>query len=188
MLPSFPKSQRASNDEWNKHMFAAKNRVFPLQIHPPVLQIIEGKKSDFQREDRKVEPLKMKRHQVTVRHSIKDGKGMSLLAFYEKAREAGEGMGKNMWETQFNAINEAVKETGNQLKFRKGHLAQKNILQLLEMGQQNFDEHGNPTGQLVAGSEFLEELRRREKEWSQDTEFLAKVEEIKIRKMQEFNE
>lgn len=74
MLPSFPKCHKILNDEWAKRMFAAKNETFPLSLHPPVLPIVEGKRSDFQREDRTVKPLKIEKHQVTVQHSIKEEK------------------------------------------------------------------------------------------------------------------
>ena len=57
MLPAFPKAQKILDDEWYKRMFTAKNKVFPTHIHPPVLAIIDGKTSDFQREDRQVKPL-----------------------------------------------------------------------------------------------------------------------------------
>lgn len=169
-------------------MFAAKNKIFPLEIHPPVLHIVEGKSSDYQREDRKVETLNIQRHEVTVQYSFKDGKGLDLKRFYEKAEEAGIGMGTQMSKMRFAAIEEAVKETGNEVKVKKGGLTQDHMLQLLEMGQQNFDEHGNPTSQFVCGSEFMEELRKHEQEWNEDKEFQAKVEEIKSRKKAEFNE
>src|SRR5438309_2224697 len=120
MLPSFPKAQTLLNDEWNKRMFAAKSKVFPHHIHHPVLPIVEGKSSDFQREDRQVRPLRMEKHEVTVRHSIKDGKGMTLAMFYDKAKEAGEGLGKQMWEMLTGTIGEAVQETGNKLQIKKG--------------------------------------------------------------------
>jgi hypothetical protein len=59
---------------------------------------------------------------------------------------------------------------------------------MLETVQQNFDEYGNPTGQLVCGSEFSEELRNREKEWREDKQFLARTEAVINRKRTEFNE
>ncbi len=46
---------------------------------------------------------------------------------------------------------------------------------MLEMVQQRFDEDGNPTQQLVCGSEFAEELKKHETEWNQDKEFQAKL-------------
>ena len=169
-------------------MFAVKNKVFPLEIHPPVLQIVEGKTSDFQREDRAVKPLHISQHQVTVQHQIKDQKGMTIEMFYEKAKEAGEGVGKQMWEMLTGAVSEAAREAGNELKFKKGNLTQEDVLQMLETVQQNFDEYGNPTGQLVCGSEFSEELRNREKEWREDKQFLARTEAVINRKRTEFNE
>ncbi|SRR6266496_4979947 len=188
MLPSFPKSQRILDDEWNKRMLATKYKIFPLELHPPVLQIIEGKNSDFQREDRTVKRLNIERHEVTVKLNTEDGKGMTLELFYKKAKEAGEGMGRDMWKIHTDAIEEAVAETGNEVKITKGNLTQENLLQILEMGQHNFDDQGNPTGQFVCGSEFMEEIKNREREWSQDRQFLAKVEEAKARKRAEFNE
>ena len=169
-------------------MFAAKAKIFPAHVHPPVHPIIEGKDSDFQREGGQVKPLKIERHQVTAQHSIKDGKGMTLTAFNEKAIEVGEAFGKQMWEMVTTTIDEAVAETGNEVKIKKGDLKQEDILRLLEMGEQNFDEHGNPTQQLICGSEFAEELKKHEAEWSKDKEFHAKVQEIERRKRAEFNE
>ena len=188
MLPTFPISQNILDEEWKKRMLAAMAKVFPHHFHPPVLPIIEGKNADFQREDRQVRPLKMELHQVTVQHSIKDGKGMSLDVFNAKAIEAGEAMGKQMWEMLTGAIEEAAKETGNEMKIKKGNLKQEDILRMLERVQQSFDEQGNPTNQLICGSEFGEELRQRETEWNEDKEFQAKVREITTRKREEFNE
>lgn len=169
-------------------MFAAKAKVFPTHIHPPVHPIIEGKTSDFQREDRQVKPLEMKHHSITVQHSIADGKGMSLETFDAKAKEVGEALGKQLYQSVLNAIDEAVKETGNEVKVKKGELKQADILKLLEMGHHNFDEQGNPTAQLICGSEFAEELKQHEAEWANDKEFQSKVEDVKKRKRAEFNE
>jgi hypothetical protein len=188
MLPAFPKAQKILDDEWNKRMFAAKNKVFPTHIHPPVLAIIEGKTTDFQREDRQVKPLEMKLHRVTAQPSVADGKGMSLNVFDSKAKEVGEAMGKQLFESVFQVINEAVKETGNEVKFKKGELKQEDMIRMLEMGEQNFDEHGNPTGQMIGGSEFIAELKKREAEWANDKEFQAKVKDVRARKRLEFNE
>jgi hypothetical protein len=83
MLPSFPKSQKIVDGAWQKRMFAAKAEVFPHDNHPPVLPIIEGKSADFQREDRQVKPLRMKKRQITIRHKITEGKGMALDELYK---------------------------------------------------------------------------------------------------------
>jgi len=105
MLPTFPKAQKILDEAWKKRMFAAKNEVFPLHIHPPVEPIIEGKDGDFQREDGQVKPLKIERHQVTTQYQFKDGKGMSLEDFYGKAKEVGEGLGKQMWQMVTGVID-----------------------------------------------------------------------------------
>jgi len=169
-------------------MFAAQNQTFPPSLHPPVLPIIEGKRSDFQREDRTVKPLNIKKHEVTVHHTFKEGKGMTIEEFYEKAREAGEGMGKQMWAVLIGAITEAAEETGNKATFKKGKLTQDDILLMLEQVQQNFDEQGNPTAQFIFGSEFAQELKGRDREWREDKSFQARLEELKQRKKAEFNE
>jgi hypothetical protein len=188
MLPSFPKAQKILDDVWHKQMFAAKAAVFPHEIHPPVLPIAECKQADFQREDRQVKPLKMKQHQLTVRHEIKEGKGLSLKELNEKAKELGEGLGKQMWETLTGAIEEAAAETGNEIKIKKGDLRQEHILKMLETRAENFDQDGNPAGQLICGSAFGEEIKNRMAEWSEDKEFQAKMTAITNRKKEEFNE
>jgi hypothetical protein len=91
MLPSFPKAQKILDEQRNKRMFAAKAKIFPQHIHPPVQPIVEGKRTDFQREDRKIKPLKIKRHQVTTQIDTSDGKGLTLELFNQKASELGEG-------------------------------------------------------------------------------------------------
>jgi len=188
MLPALPKAQKILDNEWNKRMFAAKDKVFPTHIHPPVLAIIEGKTSDFQREDRQVKPLEMKLHSVTAQHSIADGKGMSLEVFDAKAKEVGEELGKQFFQSVFQVLDEAVKETGNEVKIKKGELKQEDVIRMLEMGEQNFDDHGNPTGQMICGSEFAEELKKHEAEWANDKEFQAKIKEVRTRKRLEFHE
>jgi hypothetical protein len=188
MLPTFPKAQKILDEAWNKRMFAVKNEVFPLHMHPPVQPIVEGKDGDFQRDDGQVKPLKIERHQVTTQYQFKDGKGMSLDDFYGKAKEVGEGLGKQMWQMMTGVVDEAVKETGNEIKIKKGDLKKEDILRMLEMGTENFDEAGNPTRQLVCGLEFGEELKKRAAEWSADGEFMANVAEIRRRKKAEFDE
>src|SRR6266851_3859443 len=113
-------------------MFSAKARVFPAHIHPPVLPIVEGRESDFQREDGQVRPLKIEHHEVTSQHGIKEEKGMTLAVFNEKARETGEAFGKQMWGLLTGAVGEAVAETGNEVKIKKGGLKQEDILRMLE--------------------------------------------------------
>lgn len=169
-------------------MFAAKDKVFPHHMHPPVQQIIEGKSSDFQREDRQIRPLEMKHHKVTAQIDTSSGKGLTLEIFDQKAKEVGEGLGKQMWKMVTGAISEAVAETGNEVSFKKGNLKQDDILRLLEMGEENFDENGDPERQIVCGSEFTEEFKKVEAEWKQDAVFQAKVEEIRNRKKAAFNE
>ena len=188
MLPSFPKAQTILDEEWTKRMFAAKARTFPHHVHPAVLPIVEGKSADFQRDDREVRPLKMKLHRVTARHKFQDGKGLTLESFDRKAKEVGDGLGKEMWKALTGTIEEAVKETGNELKVKRGALKKEDVLRMLETGTENFDERGNPTRQLVCGSEFAEELRTREKEWAADPEFQARVQEIRSRKKAQFYE
>jgi hypothetical protein len=188
MLPTFPKAQKILDEAWNKQMFEWKNKVFPIHLHPPIHQILEGKTTDFQREDRQIRPLEMKRHSVETSHSIADGKGMTLHTFNEKAKEVGEAWGKKFFQTTLGVVEEAVKETGNEIKIKKGELKQEDVLQMFETVQQNFDEFGNPTGQLVCGSEFAEELKKREAEWRNDPAFMAKLEEQKRRKKAEFDE
>lgn len=188
MLPTFPKSDKILNDEWHKQMFAAKDETFPLHMHPPVLHMVEGKTSDFQREDRKIEPTTMNHLQVQVEHKVEDDKGMTLEAYFAMAAKAGKDMGKKFWERTLQVVEAAVKETGNEVKISAGNLTQQNMLQMLEITQQNFDELGKPTSQFVCGSEFLEEIKKRNEEWKNDTEFQAKVEEIKVRKKVEFDE
>ncbi|MEI2726118.1 MAG: hypothetical protein V9H26_22170 [Verrucomicrobiota bacterium] len=188
MLPALPKAQKILDNEWNKRMFAAKDKVFPTHIHPPVLAIIEGKTGDFQREDRQVKPLEMKLHRVTAQHSVADGKGMSLSVFDSKAKEVGEALGKQFFESVLQGVNEAVKETGNVVKFKKGGLEQEDVIRMLEMMDQNFDENGNPTGQMIGGSEFIAELKKSEVEWANDKEFQARIKEVRMRKRLEFHE
>ncbi|MDD5140022.1 MAG: hypothetical protein PHY43_07170 [Verrucomicrobiales bacterium] len=188
MLPSFPKAQKILDEQRNKQMFAAKAKIFPHHIHPPVQPIIEGKQTDFQREDRKIKPLKIEPHRFTISIDTSSGKGLTLEVFNQKATELGEGMGKQMFQMLLGTIEEAVAETGNEVKVKKGDLKKEDILRLFEMGTHNFDEHGNPTGQFLCGSEFAQELTKHKDEWEQDKEFVAKVEEIKRRKKEEFNE
>jgi hypothetical protein len=188
MLPTFPKSQKILSDEWNNRMFAAKAKIFPNHLHPAVLPIVEGKQADFERDDGKIKPLNMKRHSVSVRHQIKEGRGMTLDQFRKKADEAGEALGKDMWATISAAINEAAVEIGNEVKIKKGNLTKENMLQMLEVRAYNFDESGNPVGTLVCGPEFADEIKRRVEEWKDDKEFHAKAEEIMRRKKAEFNE
>src|SRR6266496_4380051 len=116
MLPAFPKAQKILDDSFHRRMFAAKAEVLPHAIHPPVLPIVEGKNSDYQREDRKVRSLKIERHEATASFEHKDGKGMSLEIFEKKARELGEQLGKQMWDVLTGGIEEAVAETGNEVK------------------------------------------------------------------------
>ena len=188
MLPTFPKTQKILDKAWNKEMYEAKDKIFPLEIHPPVHPINEGKQADFQRDDGQVKPFEMKLHQTQLSRSIEHGKGMTLDEFHATAKECGEAMGKKFFESMVGVINEAVKETGNEIKIKKGDLKQEDLLQMMETAQYNFDEAGKPTGQLVCSPEFAQELEKREAEWKDDKDFLAKIEEVKTRKKAEFDE
>lgn len=188
MLPSFQKAQKLLNEQWLEKVLAAKAVAFPLALQPPVFSIAEGKRSDLQREDRKIEKFEMQRHSVTVTHSVEDGKGLTLEAFETKAREAGAELGKQMFNMLITKIDEAVLETGNEIKVKRGNLSQEDVLRMLAMGEQSFDESGNPIGQFVAGSEFFEEIKQREAEWAKDDAYQAKKTEIRRQKLEEFNE
>ncbi len=188
MLPTFPKAQKVLDDAWRAQMWSARDKAFPQPFQPPVHPIIEGKKSDFQQEDRTIKPLKMKHHQISTTHNIKDDRGMTLGDFTKTAKEIGEGLGRRMSQSVFGAIEEAVREIGNVVHIKKGDLKQEDIFRMLEVVQSNFDENGNPTGRLVCGSEFAEEIRKREAVWKNDSQFLAKLDEIRKRKKAEFNE
>lgn len=188
MLPTFPKSQKILSDEWNQRMFAKKNDTFPLELHPPILQIVEGKDSDFERDDGKIKSFNIKLHSVSVRHQIENDRGMTLEEFRKKADEAGEGLGKDMWQSITETITQAVAETGNEVKVKKGNLTQDDMLKMLETRAHNFDEFGMPQGRLVCGSEFANEVKQRIEEWKDDKGFHAKAEEIIRRKKAEFNE
>jgi hypothetical protein len=154
MLPTFPKAQKELDEAFNKQMLEWKNKAFPLHLHPPIHHIVEGKKNDFQREDRQVRPMNIETHSVQATFSIESGKGMTLDIFNEKAKEVGEGIGKQLFQSVLGVVQEAVKETGNEVKIKKGELKQEDFLRMLEITQQNFDEFGNPTGQIVCGSEM----------------------------------
>jgi len=188
MLPTFPESKTILKREWEKRFFAAKTKIFPVEIHPPVMELTEGKKSDYQTDERRIRPLKVKSHSVTARHSIKDGMGMTITEFDATAVDAGEKFGNQMWELMKGAFNDAVDETGNEIEIKKGDLKKEDILRILEMGEKTFDEHGNMEGQMLCNPAFAEELRQRETEWMKDKDFQAKVAEIITRKKAEFNE
>ncbi len=96
---------------------------------------------------------------------------MTLEAFDRKARELGTDVGKQMWKMLLSGIDEAVKETGNELNIKKGELNQDDVLRMLDMVEHNFDEQGNSTHQFVFGSELAEEFRKRMSEWAGDAEF-----------------
>jgi hypothetical protein len=49
---------------------------------------------------------------------------------------------------------------------------------LAEITTQDFGERGNPTVQLVCGTEFAEESKQHEAEWREDKEFVKQMEEI----------
>ena len=53
----------------------------------------------------------MKRHSATISQEMKDGKGLSLEGFKEKAAELGRAMRKQMMQTLLEGVDEAVKET-----------------------------------------------------------------------------
>jgi len=188
MLPTFPNAQKVLDDAFHKRMFAAKAEVFPHAIHPRVLQIMEGKKSNYQREDGKVQPLKVKRHKVTASFQHKEGKGMSLETFDEKAREVGEKLGKQMWNMLTGTIDEAVAETGNEVRINNGNLKQEDVFRMLEMVQHEFDERGDSAQKLILTPAMAEEFKKRECEWAADREFHAKLDDIKRRKKEEFDE
>lgn len=169
-------------------MFAKKNNTFPLELHPQVLRIVEGKDTDFERDDGKIKSFKMKLHSVSVQHQIANDRGMTLEEFRKKADEAGEKLGKDMWESITATITEAVAETGNEVKVKKDNLTQDDVLRMLEMRTHNFDEFGKPQGTLVCGSEFAAEVKQRVEEWKDDKDFHAKAQEIMRRKKAEFDE
>ena len=188
MLPTFPTAQKILNAAYFKRILAEKAKVFPHDVHPPVRPIIEGKNSDFQREDRKVKPLEPKLHSVQATFDTKDGKGMTREVFESKARELGEGLGKQMWEMMFEAVEGAVAETGNSLQIKGGEFKQDDFIRMLEMTEHGFDEHGQPTNVLIVSPAMAEDLKKREAEWAQDEAFKAKVDEVKKRKKEAFDE
>jgi hypothetical protein len=97
-------------------------------------------------------------------------------------------MGKQMWEIVLGAVEQAVAETGYQVKVEKGNLTQQDVLRMFDMVEHNFDEAGNPTQKLVLGPELAAEFRKKFEEWSQDAQFTQKLEDIKQRKRLEFDE
>ncbi len=188
MLPVFPKCKKLLDEEWSKHVFAAKAEVFPYDLHPPVLPIVEGKRSDYQRRDRKIVPLQMKLSSVSTSIDTSGGAGMTIEKFREKARELGEGLGKEMWKIVISAVDEAVTETGYTVKVKKGNLTQEDVLKMFDMVEHNFDDVGNPTQKLVLGAELGAEFKKRAEDWSSDIRFNQKLKEIKERKRLEFDE
>jgi hypothetical protein len=188
MLPTFPKAQKELDAAFHKEMLECKEKLFPLHFQPPIHHIVEGKTSDFQREDRQVKQMKMQKHSFEASFHAENGKGMTLATFHEKAKEIGDAIGKKMFQTVLGVVDEAVKETGNEVKIKRGAFAKEDFLKMLEMIQHNFDEYGKPTAQLVCGPEFAEELKQRDVEWRGDKEFVAKVNEITNRKREEFHE
>lgn len=169
-------------------MFAAKDKVFPREIHPAMHHVVEGKANDFQREDRKVKSIEMKLHSSTVEFSTADGRGMLLEDFDVKASELEEKFGKQLFRQMTSALDEAVDETGNEIKVKKGEFQQSDMLKLLEMREINFDARGNPTQQIICGHELAEEFENYEEEWAKDEEFQAQIRDIMRRKREEFNE
>ena len=188
MLPAFPASQKILTDAFMKRVLAARAQIIPPAIQPPVREIVEGKRSDFQREDRQIKPLDMKFQHVDATFDTTGGKGMTLEVFEGKAREIGEDLGKQMWELLFNAVNEAVKETGNILQIRGGQFTKEDFIRMLEMSDQNFDEKGDPTNFMILHPNMAEKLKKLELEWNQDEVFKSRVTEVKNRKMEEFHE
>ena len=171
-----------------KRMLSAKAEVFPEAVHPPVRPITEGKKSDFQREDREIRPLDPKLQKVSATFDTKEGKGMTLEIFEAKAKELGEALGKQMWSMMLGAVDEAVAETGNTVAIKDGRFTQENFLRMMEMTQHGFDDHGQPTNMLILSPAMEESLRKSEAEWQQDPTFKVRLDEVKRRKKEEFDE
>lgn len=188
MLPQFPRAQKITDEARNKAMFAAMHEVLPLAIHPPVQAIIEGKTSDFQREDRQIKPLKIKTHRAVAHLDTSSGNGTTIGILNEKARELGHSMAKQKWEMLTAAVDEAVAETGNEVKIRIGQISQEDIIRMLETGEDNFDENGAPTGRLICSPALAEEFALRQEQWKDDASFQTKVAEIRRRKRAAFDE
>ena len=187
MLPRLPKSQKLIDEVFHKRMFAARNKVIPHAVHPPHRKIVEGKTTDYQREDREVKPLEMKLHRVELTVDISGGKGTTLDELYAKAHNVGESLGKQMWEMLNGAINEAVSETGNEVTITNGVITKEVVLKFLSMGEEAFDQNGEPTGRLILHPDMLEQFKKFEREHASDKEFLDQVAEIKRRKREAFD-
>src|SRR4030095_6298744 len=127
MLPSFPKAQKILNAAYNSLILAARATVVPPHMHPRVRPLMEGKRSDCQREDRTIKELKPKLHKVEVTADA-TGKGMTREVFETMARELGEGAGREMWKHMLESIDEAVSETGNTLAIKHGEFTKDDFL------------------------------------------------------------
>lgn len=169
-------------------MFAAKAEIVPLAVHPAVHPILEAKRSSFQRDDGLIKDFGVKKQVVKSSYSVADGKGMSLESFDATAKEMGVGLGRQFWETLFAAVNEAVAETGNEVKITNGEITRAAYLQMLTKPAHGFDEQGKPTNAFILTPEAGKKLEMQHAEWMQDPTFVEEVATIKRRKKEEWDE
>lgn len=169
-------------------MWAAKAAALPPSVHPAIYAIVEGKVSDFERDDGQIRRTAMKRRQVQSSSKIEDDKGLSSEAFMKSAQEMGTALADEIFKTIVEGVEEAVKETGNEITIKKGQLAKEDFLRMIEMTNHGFDDAGKSTNVFMVSPEMADQLVKAESEWKADKEFTAKFEEVKRRKREEFDE
>ena len=187
MLPQFPKTKALLTEHWNESFLAGERERLPDTLHPPSRQIIEGKQSSYQREDRKVVPLELLKHIVEGTVEVSDGKGMAFEKFLATAKKFGRELGDKILKSLFGMIEKATKETGNVVK-TSGQFSKADFLKVIDMTEHSFDERGNPTNIFVASPALIDDLLRQQEEWESDEEFQQQVAEIRRQKKEAFDE
>ena len=188
MLPRFPQSQKTLDTAYQKKIFEARALIIPHAVHPRTLPIAEGKESNFQQIDGAIRPVEFKNQIASANFEVKDGKGMTREQFLFNANQLGEQLGEAMLRLVLGTIYEAADQSGNIINLNGGEFSKDDFLKIIEGTPHGFDRNGESTNVLLVSPKIGDLLKAKEAEWSKDSVFVERVNVIKRKKREEFDE
>ncbi len=187
MLPDLPKSRKALDGFWLDLVNRSRAAAGPLAASISNRIQREGDEAEFQTVQGQTRGVNYKKLSAEVSVRSDQGCGLTLEQYCKKAEEAGQAVAQQMSKMVVAGIEEAVKETGNEVVMRGG-LTPDGFLDMLQKVEMDFDENGQPLGQFYAGSAMMQEIARKVPEWNADPHLRARHEDIIQKKREEFRE
>ncbi len=189
MIPDFPGEKQKIMAFWNWYLGEKHKQLLGIMGQIPSHMNHEGHRWTLSRSDGTEDESQYNNIQGTITIDASEVPQLTPVKIREKMDQVAEEMARQTIQGMIAEINRVTESVGNSINAGGQPLTQELFLQMLERIDLNFDENGKwlpPT--MILSPEMLEKSKEKFMTWDKDPEFLARQEEIVVRKREDWRD